>query len=303
MKSARNDASATSVDSQHPQPSVWRSINPAMARDLTDARQQFHQAVQFAASTAISYLVARPDDSHTNLGWVKQIHALASREIPSAKNFRVGITTPDLALVLVDPSGAVSSRLPLNGRIVDEGEAWLRLQLSALGADGNRLSFARHYTIPPHPVAAGAPFSSGGTKQLAEICAWFSNSAVLLEEIAASTPGASPVRCWPHHFDMATLVEGGHGSAIRTMGIGLEPGDEYYEEPYLYVNMYPAPAATTLIVPLAGGGTWHTRDWVGAVLPGSRLVENPADQEQEVRVFLKSARAACRMIGETGGPQ
>ena len=84
--------------------------------------------------------------------------------------------------------------------------------------------------------------------------------------------------------------------APRSIGFGLEPGDHYYEEPYFYVNLSPAPAAGTDLGALAGDGSWHTREWIGAVLPGSRLAAASAEQERQVHAFLESAIGACRKL-------
>ena len=51
-----------------------------------------------------------------------------------------------------------------------------------------------------------------------------------LEGLVAVTPHASEVRCWPHHFDIATLIEvvGATGAEpAHTIGAGMGPGDQY----------------------------------------------------------------------------
>jgi hypothetical protein len=94
-------------------------------------------------------------------------------------------------------------------------------------------------------------------------------------------------------LDIGTLIS---VDSDRTMGIGMEPGDDYYDEPYFYLNMDPQPTAERVQSrPLWGEGRWHTNEWVGAVLPGSRL--GPASaQERQVREFIDSAAAACRAL-------
>ena len=42
------------------------------------------------------------------------------------------------------------------------------------------------------------------------------------------------------------LIAFGSGDAVRTMGVGFSPGDEYYDEPYFYVGLHPAPDVATL---------------------------------------------------------
>jgi hypothetical protein len=110
-----------------------------------------------------------------------------------------------------------------------------------------------------------------------------------LESIRKSGRNVSDVRCWPHHFDIAVLIGVAAG---RTVGAGMEPGDVYYDEPYFYVNLSPRPAAPPTAA-LAGHGSWHTHEWIGAVLPVSRLGENAVD---DVRAFLNSAIEASRAI-------
>jgi hypothetical protein len=76
----------------------------------------------------------------------------------------------------------------------------------------------------------------------------------------------------------------------------MEPGDEYYDEPYFYLTMTPQPMASrTQTRPLWGHGFWNTNEWVGAVLPGSRFGAASA-QERQVREFIDSATAACRAL-------
>ena len=96
---------------------------------------------------------------------------------------------------------------------------------------------------------------------------------------------------------IATLITLGGG---RTCGAGLAPGDQYYDEPYFYVNAYPQPRAEQLTDALSGDGAWHAHEWVGAVLPGSRIAGDAATQRAQVQAFLDSALAACRRLAAGG---
>jgi len=61
--------------------------------------------------------------------------------------------------------------------------------------------------------------------------------------------------------------------------------------------MRPAPTADRVAaLELWGGGTWHTDEWVGAVLPGSRLSADAEDQVRGVLMFLESGVAAAERI-------
>ena len=277
---------------------AWLPLDPAVATALGDARLQLHHAAQFGASTGISFVPARPDDSHTNLEWIPSLGALLSVRVTAPTPFRVGVRVADITLLVTNGANEVVRSLALAGHSIEQGAAWLRTTLADLGADASRFTLKRHFELPPHAVAAGSPFRLPTGGEMTELAHWFSDAWAALGGLATATPGASEIRCWPHHFDLATLIDVAPG---KTIGAGLEPGDGYYTEPYFYVNVYPAPpAAAASAAPLGGGGRWHTSEWIGAVLPGSRLTSDPDGQEIQASEFLASAVAVCRTLLAAG---
>jgi hypothetical protein len=274
-------------------PRTWQPIRPEDSAKISDARLQLHYAAQFASAAGVSFLEHRPDDSHTSLEWVPSLGGLFSRTIPVGKPFRIGARPSKLALVIADEDNRSIAECKLHGRTITDVTEWIRSQVVTLGADPTRYTLRRTYELPPHPVAFGESFDASAPSDFEELAKWFSNAAALLRSVARKTRGASEVRCWPHHFDLSTLVD---VPPDRTIGMGMEPGDEYYDEPYFYLTMSPQPAASrALSRPLWGKGIWHTNEWVGAVLPGSRFGGASA-QERQVREFLDSATAACRAL-------
>jgi hypothetical protein len=269
--------------------------DPARSTHLSDARRQAHHAAQLATAAGISFLPKRADDSHTNLEWLGGLGALASRRVPSPNGFRVAVRVATLELLVLDDAGAIAALLPLHGRTITDAEGWLRQRVAERGADSARFTLARHYEIPHHAVDDGAAFDTSDRASFAELSAWFDLAERDLERVRAENAG-SEVRCWPHHFDIATLIDAGSG---KTVGVGLEPGDQYYDEPYFYVNANPKPAFTSAPPPLDGGGFWHTHEWFGAVLPGSRIQSTESGAAQ-VAAFLRSAIAACRTLVTAG---
>jgi hypothetical protein len=268
------------------------TLNPTLAAALTDARRQTHHAAQFATAAGISFLPHQPDDSHTNLEWITSLGALASRVVPGSRPFRLAVRVSDLTLLILDGNDAMISTLPLHGRTIADTADWIRARLTDLGVDGRKYTLTRHYSIPVHPVADGAAFDASDTAAFEQLGRWMACGAEELESLKLATAGASDVRCWPHHFDIATLIDLGSGKSI---GIGFEPGDAYYDEPYFYVNMYPYPPAETALPQLDGNGTWHTHEWVGAVLSGSR-VDAGDGQRTQITAFLTSAVGAARSL-------
>jgi len=113
--------------------------------------------------------------------------------------------------------------------------------------------------------------------RLAALAGWFAAGAEILEELRRKykrfKPGPSPVRCWPHHFDIAILVglEEGGAEHAKAIGIGLSPGDDYYAQPYFYLSPYPTPDTENLPA-LPPGGRWHTHEFFGAVATGVEML-------------------------------
>src|SRR5204862_6822028 len=136
-----------------------------------------------------------------------------------------------------------------------------------------------------------ASFNATHSDRFEQLASWYSDAAATLEQLVGTTANASPVRCWPHHFDIATLIQVAPG---KTIGLGMEPGDGYWQEPYFYASMYPSPKADAPSGELAGNGLWHTRDWIGAVLPASRVAET--GQQSQVEEFVRSAVRECMKI-------
>jgi hypothetical protein len=276
----------------------WQTLDIERAKALVDARQQLHHAAQFATAVGISYLPPASDDSHTNLEWVASLGALASRFTTSGVPFRLAVRVSKPALLLVDEHNEMRASCSLNGHTIDDVMRWIRVMLADFEVNVRQYTLEKHFSIPPHPVSSGAPFNTADSgAEFEELSRWYGNAAALLERVAVATPGASEVRCWPHHFDIATLIEVSHATGnmpARTVGMGLEPGDQYYAEPYFYMNMSPAPRKGAALPPLSGGGDWHTHEWIGAVLPASRLTT--PDQRAQVDAFVGSALTACRQL-------
>jgi len=279
----------------------WQVLGDVAPAELVGARLQLHHAAQVVASAGVTLLEPWPDDGHPNFGWVEKLGALVGRALPGC-GVRAGLRFARPAWIAVDSGGEVAAELGLHGRTLGDGYAWLADTTAQAGAklpDGG-LRPAR-YAIPDHPTAHGARFSCTRAERFAELAHWLANGQRALDTLTARTPGASEVRCWPHHFDLGALlaVERGPGGALaRSIGIGLSPGDADYAEPYAYVSPWPYPAPSALPA-LAGGGHWHTEGHTSAVLTASALLAGPPDgQAGRLGAFLDAAVGAGRKLLE-----
>ena len=270
--------------------STWVSVPPVAPAALSDARLQLHHAAQIANAPAISYLAPAADDSHTNFGWVPDLHAFASQRVTLPRPRRFAWRPSDLTLLALDDTGAPISSLALAGRTLEEAHAWTRAQCAAAGADAARYTARKHYEIPAHAVAAAGQFNADPAALRALSQLW-ANAVPLLDAVAASNAGASDVRLWPHHFDVGLIIA---LDATRSIGGGFTPGDYYYDEPYWYISPYPRPAVATR-PPLAGGAHWHEHEFFSAVLPWS-AVATSRTQGADVAAYLRSAIAAARSL-------
>ncbi|HXY30866.1 MAG TPA: hypothetical protein VEI06_09145 [Gemmatimonadaceae bacterium] len=269
----------------------WEPLGAPPPTALAEARGQLHHALQITTAVAISLLAPAPDDSHTNHEWVAESRLYATRVIAAPRPFRAALRPADLSLLIVDGAGHGENAFALHGRTVDDAYGWLTRQLKASGADPGRLTRRKHYEIPPHAVASGAAFDLGDGAAFAELARWWRNANAILRALSGAIVGSDPVRCWPHHFDLATILPV-DGQRTRSIGVGLSPGDEWYAEPYFYVSPHPPPEGVGL--PALPSGRWHTRGWTGAVLTGSAITASGEEAGDVTTRFLDSATAASR---------
>ena len=272
----------------------WTPLGAAAPTALVAARTQLHHAAQVANAAAISLLPPEPDDSHTSFEWDARLHALVARPAPASMSFRFALRVADLSLAVVR-GGEIAELFSLDGRSVADGFAWATEQVRRAGGDAAGMTMRRHFQIPGAPPDAAHPFAVHDGAAFAELAAYYGDADALLRDVQSAMAGASEVRCWPHHFDIATLVAE-PGAERATIGIGLSPGDEHYAEPYLYVGPYPYP--DTRALPALDVGRWHTEGWVGAALTASAIVAagDAAAQAQLARSFVDGAVATVRRL-------
>jgi hypothetical protein len=269
----------------------WHKLKGVDWSAMREARLQAHYAVQWLARATRAHGPPRPHDHHTGLGWNDAVAGLTTH--PLAPGAVLGLIIADLTLTLWDgPGMAGAQAISLQGRRDPEIRQWLGRHLSAKGLDADALDAPSPYQMPEHPIGHGAPYGAAGlAPALAALVAWLANANHVLEQtrqrIVARGIDAPPVRCWPHHFDLDSLIPLGSGTAARTVGVGFSPGDEYYDRPYFYVSCHPPPdvAALPSLPPV---GHWHSHHFTAAVAPADRIVA-AGDQQAAAETFLRAA--------------
>ncbi len=282
----------------------WRPLAGAEPLRLKDARLQAHHALQWLARVARAHIPPRADDGHTCLHWDSGLDAFMTQAF--AGGTRLALQIPTLTLALHSDEGAAGAQtLALEGQADAQVYQWLHKQFEARGLDPSMLDAPAPYEIPMHAIGEGSAYDArAAAGELANLAAWYANAAALIEDvrrqIARQHLAVSALCCWPHHFDLAilTMVPAGQSAEFGLIGVGLSPGDEYYEEPYFYVSVYPDPKAEALpSLPMIGH--WHTSDFTAAVATAHDILaaQNPGS---ETGRFLDRAVAAS--LGLLGQP-
>jgi hypothetical protein len=212
----------------------WEELGGVAAARLAEARLQIHWAAQAAAAAGKLMLPHQPDFSEQSFQWSQEARALAQGAIgPAAARpaFRAAVRPSPPALLLLGGDWRPLRELPLGGRTLEEAFGWLERELA--GHLGRPLPAAleRPGELPPHPYGiagsgrmgtGAAPFDDGDAEAFAELARLFANADRLLRGWRREEPRASAVRCWPHHFDLAALVqlEGNSGAkgGMESMG-------------------------------------------------------------------------------------
>lgn len=263
-------------------------LNRHSVTALEGARDMAHKAVQLVTKAARANLPAAPDDSHSNLGWNPHGGVFYSQPLPldvGAESY-VGLDVNRLTLALAIGSEMKGS-FDLTGCSQSEAENWLDKQLQELGLKPAS-TVALPYELPASANAITQYTTDGFSDALATLSAWFALAHKTLSTFADAHqklhPGPSPVRCWPHHFDIATYVslEVGDFETARGIGVGMSPGDESYDQPYFYINPWPHTKMDDL-PELPAPGHWHTKGFVGAIAMAEEVIslDNIASQLAE----------------------
>ncbi len=270
-----------------------RAVAPV---DLGPARIAAHHAARWLTRAARAALPAKADDSHTNLGWDRDFGGFVSNPLDGeARGFALGLRLADLTIMALAAGSPVGS-LPLDGRSDEEVGVWVADTLGRAGVQAGGIDEKLPYDLDD-PLPGGAYGVAGIEPQLAALAGWYGLADAALQALAAGQrdvePGPSPVRCWPHHFDIATLVglEGGDPETARSIGVGFSPGDGSFAQPYAYIAPWPPPAQDSL--PPLDLGHWHTEGFVAAVLTGDAALAE-ADPAVALSEFTENGFAEAR---------
>src|SRR5262245_18417708 len=267
----------------------WSKMGRIAPSGLVAARNLAHHAAQWPTRAARANLKAEPDDSHSAFTWEASHAALLTRGLPAkGGDVRAGIRMTRLELIITRGDNVLDA-VQLQGKTDAQAGIWFDSKLRLLGlkqAGDVRLP----YELPDHPLGE-RPHEIGMLgRELGELARWFGGASDVLEEFVGKLPRleGSPVLCWPHHFESATLVVLGKGQPnAPSVGVGVSPGDEYYAQPYVYHSPWPRLDRSKLH-DLPPPGHWHTEGLFGAVATGEQILAM-RDRDQVLLAFVNAA--------------
>jgi hypothetical protein len=231
------------------------------------ARLQLHWAAQAAAGVGRTLLPKKEDHSEESFTWSDVLGALVQAPVDGR---RAGLRLCDLTLIVANERAEVVEAFAMRHHTLDDGFAFFEAIFAATLARP-----AEGMPEPPSDFNADA-------QSLARFASLYATANAILTNVRDER--WEPVRCWPHHFDIATLrTLSGSGEAAHTIGAGMAPGDATFADPYYYVAPWPYPSPDAF--PPLTHGRWNTQEWIGAILPA-------AHDRDEVESFFTEAIGA-----------
>lgn len=231
-------------------------------KSLTDTRLQLHWAAQLLAAAADAMLQKLPDDSHSNLAWDEENRAMEGH---------IGARIEFATMNLVTASG---DNFSLQGKTLEQARIWMDEELESE-------LVLRDYEMPSHPVGEGAAFDAPLAHR-DELANWFTFGQQAMGPIAGC-------RIWPHHFDLGWLIE--IDGPDKSIGGGISPGDQNFDQPYFYINPYGIEKPAEL-PELIGGAHWAD-NWFGTILTADRILASN-DPAATTKSFLNETIAMMK---------
>ncbi|MEM8771469.1 MAG: hypothetical protein AAGD92_07460 [Pseudomonadota bacterium] len=271
--------------------SAWKPLGAVAPKKLARIHEQPYQLAQWLGRFARGYLTPADDDSHTSFVWHSENGAMATNEASfGGKKVAFAFYPRDLILsVIID--GVIGDEIAMHGRRDRDAGVWMAGVLEAHGADPVKLHDAAPYALLKTPYAQDAPYDAKtDVAGLSELARYLDNASLVLNEIVAAyghvRPGPAPVRLWPHHFDIATIItlEDGAFETARAVGAGLAIPDKLHKEFYFYTYPWPRNERKNL-PPLRSNCSYQYDGFFGAVQTMSSVLAQ-GDQVGAVREFF-----------------
>ena len=251
---------------------------------LKAAREETHAAVQLIAMVPRHLLPADPTDSTASLIWDDKLNMLTTQEVDGYK-VAFEFATQEIHIYKRDSREVTLATI---GNTFEQVFENLIQKLISIGLSGDFLKRDLPYELPESVMQHGQPFKKQEAEALTILTELYATTSKVLQEVFSSVSSASEIRCWPHHYDLATLVtlvKHENPEEAKSIGFGFSPGDGGYDEPYFYLTPWPYPS-TEKLYEIRKPAFWNTEGWTGGVLKASDL--NSANAETTIFDFFEN---------------
>ena len=275
----------------------WNHLYPVDLTALATVREQLHQAVQSVAAVGRHFLESSKEDENAVLQWIPNPKRLAGKWIETSKGkFRASISFAEGKIYLIDGDVKVIDSFEIHDHTFNQLMVWFEEHIGKLGLPTENFNVNLPYELPVYPTQKKQAFDLSELALSDAFAHYYANSRIILEKLRSSFDHVGETTVWPHHFDQAISVmlkDSGNPETSTYLGLGLSPGDEYYNQPYFYVNSWPY-AEESQLKPLKYV-SWHTENWVGAVLKAEDLWEE-RNQLLAVQTFYEEATSQLKAL-------
>lgn len=217
---------------------------------------QLHQAAQYLAAAGISFVKAEDDDSHTNLDWDSSSHKLLTHPfLPS--NFQLSLNFDTLALEWLK-NGLVQSIISLESNTHAEILIWINFQVENTDIVG-KYKYKFHYNLPYDDLSNSNVFKFDHNK-VKIISNYLDTAQLKLIEFLKKHQLKSPIRIWPHHFDLGIYTEINKEHNLF-LGAGYAIPDSWINDFYYYATGWQSnrPISDADFSTLSEG-IWHQKE-------------------------------------------
>ena len=238
--------------------------------EVLAVRAELHLAIQIVGAAGRSYSPHSYEDEYGSLRWRHDSDLLVSEVIGTQQRIFASLSMSEFMLGVFKEDGSEIASLYLTGKSFIDAVNWLRKVLNDTGLDGTMLSMDLPYEIPEYQTKNEKEFQLKHEKVFSEFSMLYKNAVLVLDYFKGKYKrNATEIKCWPHHFDIAIQLiyddESEPGQKIY-IGLGLSPGDEKFNRPYYYINLWPFLELKKHELSSLSAGSWNTTGWFGATL-------------------------------------
>ncbi|MDT0539412.1 hypothetical protein [Croceitalea sp. P059] len=234
---------------------------------------EFHLASQYLAMAGKSFLEAKDDDSHTNLGFFKEDNTIRTWSLDNSGTY-LAFSFDSFALQWGTDEAKVS--FALKGKSHADIISWISKMAVASKID-KPYNYDLHYDLPFNQND-NYVFELSDKEILNNLLQLRILAQDVLKIFLNKQKLESDIRIWPHHLDTGAFFVLKDDSG-KSIGMGMAIPDSLIDDHYFYISGYKGhnslnPDNFSKLT----HGEWKNNGFKGAILPSSNTTQKQALQ-------------------------